>query len=131
MSAECRLDGRCCKLGLKYGSPAYLLSQLATPAVPCAAGLAGELALVVPALGTSQALLNGDHAATYFHSMPRLQPGLVPLWLGNSAAPASGWALRRHGDAFERLPGGCYRALGRLDDTMNLGGIKVGCGELC
>ena len=34
--------------------------------------------------------------------------------------------LRRHGDEFERLPGGYYRALGRCDDTMNLGGIKVG-----
>jgi len=33
--------------------------------------------------------------------------------------------LRRHGDEFERLPGGNYRALGRCDDTMNLGGIKV------
>lgn len=33
--------------------------------------------------------------------------------------------LRRHGDEFERLPGGYYRALGRCDDTMNLGGIKV------
>lgn len=34
--------------------------------------------------------------------------------------------LRRHGDEFERLPNGYYRALGRCDDTMNLGGIKVG-----
>ncbi len=25
----------------------------------------------------------------------------------------------------ERLPGGYYRAHGRVDDTMNLGGIKV------
>ena len=33
--------------------------------------------------------------------------------------------LRRHGDAFERLPGGFYVAHGRIDDTMNLGGIKV------
>ena len=33
--------------------------------------------------------------------------------------------LRRHGDEFERLPKGYYRALGRVDDTMNLGGIKV------
>jgi hypothetical protein len=29
------------------------------------------------------------------------------------------------GDAFERLPGGYYAAHGRVDDTMNLGGIKV------
>jgi hypothetical protein len=35
--------------------------------------------------------------------------------------------LRRHGDAFERLPGGggYYLAHGRIDDTMNLWGIKV------
>lgn len=33
--------------------------------------------------------------------------------------------LRRHGDEFERTVGGFYRALGRVDDTMNLGGIKV------
>jgi len=30
----------------------------------------------------------------------------------------------------ERLPGGRYRALGRVDDTMNLGGIKVSSAEL-
>jgi acyl-coenzyme A synthetase/AMP-(fatty) acid ligase len=33
--------------------------------------------------------------------------------------------LRRHGDMFERLVGGFYKAHGRADDTMNLGGIKV------
>lgn len=38
----------------------------------------------------------------------------------------SSWFLRRHGDEMERLPGGrYYRAHGRVDDTMNLGGIKV------
>lgn len=33
--------------------------------------------------------------------------------------------LRRHGDEFERTCDGYYRAHGRADDTMNLGGIKV------
>ena len=33
--------------------------------------------------------------------------------------------LRRHGAVVERLPGGLYAALGRCDDTMNLGGIKA------
>ena len=33
--------------------------------------------------------------------------------------------LRRHGDAMQRLPGGYYAALGRTDDSMNLGGVKV------
>ena len=32
---------------------------------------------------------------------------------------------RRHGDEFERTADGYYRAHGRADDTMNLGGIKV------
>ena len=43
--------------------------------------------------------------------MPRLEGG--------------GTVLRRHGDEVERLPGGYYIALGRCDDTMNLGGIKA------
>lgn len=30
----------------------------------------------------------------------------------------------------ERLPNGYYRALGRVDDTMNLGGIKVSAAEI-
>jgi acetyl-CoA synthetase len=33
--------------------------------------------------------------------------------------------LRRHGDQLERLANGYYRAHGRVDDTMNLGGIKI------
>ena len=30
----------------------------------------------------------------------------------------------------QRLPGGYYRALGRVDDTMNLSGIKVSSAEI-
>lgn len=70
-----------------------------------------ELALVPPLLGSSQRLLNRDHATTYYQGMPR--------------DAASGRPLRRHGDEVQRLAGGYYRALGRCDDTMNLGGIKV------
>ena len=33
--------------------------------------------------------------------------------------------MRRHGDVLEQLDNGYYRALGRADDAMNLGGIKV------
>lgn len=33
--------------------------------------------------------------------------------------------LRRHGDIFQRFHGAFYKAYGRSDDTMNLGGIKV------
>lgn len=36
---------------------------------------------------------------------------------------APGRPLRRHGDELARLPGGRYVALGRVDDTMNLGGL--------
>ncbi len=75
----------------------------------------GEVFLVPPTLGYSQTLLNRDHDEVYFAGTPP-GPGGAPL--------------RRHGDQIERLPGGYYRALGRVDDTMNLGGIKVSSAEL-
>jgi acetyl-CoA synthetase len=71
----------------------------------------GELWLVPPSIGLSQRLLNRDHHKEYYADAPR--PG-----------------LRRHGDEVERLPGGHWRAHGRADDTMNLGGIKVSSLEL-
>lgn len=77
---------------------------------------AGELALAPPMLGTSQRLLNRDHHAVYFEGMPLLAGTQV--------------RLRRHGDEVARLPGGYYQALGRADDTMNLGGIKVASADL-
>ena len=45
-------------------------------------------------------------------------------------AGPNGEILRRHGDQFARLGEGFYKAQGRVDDTMNLGGIKVGSLEL-
>ncbi|KAJ8452217.1 hypothetical protein Cgig2_006022 [Carnegiea gigantea] len=69
----------------------------------------GELALWPLMFGASQTLLNGDHYKVYFEGMP--------TWNGK--------VLRRHGDVFERTSSGYYRAHGRADDTMNLGGIKV------
>ncbi|WIA40403.1 hypothetical protein OEZ86_013761 [Tetradesmus obliquus] len=81
-----------------------------------AAAVTGELALVPPMLGMSQQLLHKDHTATYYAGMPACQ--------------LSGKPLRRHGDEVARLAGGYYRALGRVDDTMNLGGIKVSSVEL-
>lgn len=71
----------------------------------------GEIWIVAPSVGLSQRLLNRDHHKEYFADAPR--PG-----------------LRRHGDEVERLPGGYWRAHGRADDTMNLGGIKVSSLEL-
>lgn len=75
----------------------------------------GELFVIPPSVGLSQTLLNRDHHEVYYQDTPRG----VKLE-----------ALRRHGDAFEALPGGYYRAHGRADDTMNLGGIKVSSAEI-
>lgn len=97
---------------------------------PCS----GELALVPPILGSSQALfVLGDpaegrrrHHKTYYDGMPRLFKS------------SQNTLLRRHGDAFARLPSGgggrragsLYAALGRTDDAMNLGGVKVASAEV-
>ncbi len=75
----------------------------------------GEVFLVPPTLGYSLSLLNRDHHEVYFAGAP---------------AGPRGEPLRRHGDQIERLGGGYYRALGRVDDTMNLGGIKVSSAEI-
>ena len=76
---------------------------------------AGEMFLVPPVIGMSTKLLHHDHQAVYFDETP---------------VGPRGETLRRHGDAMERLPGGYYRAQGRVDDTMNLGGIKVSSVEI-
>lgn len=73
----------------------------------------GEMYLVPPSMGLSQELLEGDHDEVYY-----------------AGVPDSDVVLRRHGDHMERLGDGYYRALGRVDDTMNLGGIKVSSAEL-
>jgi acetyl-CoA synthetase len=96
----------------------------------------GELVLVPPTVGYSTVLLNRNHDECYFGGMPEY----------------GGRRLRRHGDAFSKITtimprrkdndGAVdddsssttittfYRALGRCDDTMNLGGIKVSSVEL-
>lgn len=81
----------------------------------------GEVFIVSPSLGLSTSLLNANHDEVYFVGTP--QPH-----------------LRRHGDAIERLGNGFetepwlvgakYRVLGRVDDTMNLSGIKVSAAEI-
>lgn len=75
----------------------------------------GEVFLVPPSIGLSLELLNADHDAVYFEGAP---------------TGPDGGRLRRHGDALEALPGGGYRAHGRVDDAMNLGGVKVSAAEL-
>ncbi len=75
----------------------------------------GELYLIPPSIGLSTRLLNKDHHEVYYDGCP---------------AGPNGQLLRRHGDQVARLPGGFFRAQGRSDDTMNLGGIKVSSLEL-
>lgn len=78
-------------------------------------GDTGELYLMPPALGMSQRLLNGDHDEVYYEGCP---------------AGPEGKVLRRHGDNTQRLHHGYFRAQGRADDGMNLGGIKISPLEL-
>jgi acetyl-CoA synthetase len=82
---------------------------------PVAVEEEGEVFLVPPSIGLSQTLLNRDHHEVYHAGCPNGPDGQV---------------LRRHGDQLARLPGGFFRAQGRADDTMNLGGIKVSSLEL-
>ena len=75
----------------------------------------GELFIVPPSIGLSTTLLNQDHHEVYFAGAPNGTGGRI---------------LRRHGDQVQRLPCGRWRAHGRTDDTMNLGGIKVASAEI-
>jgi acetyl-CoA synthetase len=75
----------------------------------------GEAYLIPPSIGMSTRLLKRDHDEVYYAGAPKAPRGVV---------------LRRHGDCIERLPGGYFRAHGRADDTMNLGGIKVSSAEI-
>lgn len=73
----------------------------------------GEVFLIPPSIGLSTTLLNEDHDAIYYRG--------VPVW---------DEPLRRHGDQLRRYPDGSLQALGRADDTMNIGGIKVASADL-
>ena len=74
----------------------------------------GEAFLLPPSIGLSERLWNADHDAVYFAGAPRSPRGV----------------LRRHGDRLRRLPGGGFEVVGRADDAMNLGGVKVSSAEL-
>lgn len=74
----------------------------------------GEVAIIPPSIGLSVQLLNADHEKVYFSGMPAL----------------NGILLRRHGDQICRYANNTYSILGRVDDTMNLGGIKVSAAEI-
>ncbi len=69
----------------------------------------GEVFLVPPAMGLSFKLLNKNHHQVYYEGAPKINDKL----------------LRRHGDFLIRMENGYYRVMGRTDDSMNLGGIKV------
>ena len=69
----------------------------------------GELFLIPPIMGLSNTLLNRNHFDVYYKDTPTYK----------------GQLLRRHGDELEQLENGYYKAQGRVDDAMNLGGIKV------
>ncbi|MFQ4143625.1 AMP-binding protein [Chlorogloeopsis sp. ULAP02] len=118
---------------------AYITGTLVQPAIPStfttpALGLdfvildeeghladKGEAFIVPPSIGLSTELLNKDHHQVYFANTPTL---------GQVQGTASPTPLRCHGDQIERSPNGYYRALGRVDDTMNLSGIKVSSTEI-
>nr|CAB3456964.1 unnamed protein product [Digitaria exilis] len=95
------------------GCGLFILDSSGNPLPQDSVGI-GELALDPVLFGSSTTLLNADHQEVYFNGMPE--------WNGK--------VLRRHGDEFERTCDGYYRAHGRADDTMNLGGIKVSSIEI-
>ncbi len=70
----------------------------------------GEVFLIPPSMGLSEQLLDRDHHEVYYADTP---PG------------PDGQLLRRHGDQMERFANGYFRAHGRVDDSMNLSGIKI------
>lgn len=74
----------------------------------------GEVFITGMSIGLSVALLNQDHHQVYFEGNPKSAHG----------------KLRRHGDEIAKLSSGFYRAHGRVDDTMNLGGIKISSIEI-
>ena len=69
----------------------------------------GEMFLIPPIMGLSNSLLNRDHHKVYYEGNPSYK----------------GKVLRKHGDELMELDNGYYKAQGRADDAMNLGGIKV------
>ncbi|MFC2128068.1 AMP-binding protein, partial [Bacteroidota bacterium] len=70
----------------------------------------GEVFLIPPIMGLSTSLLNKNHYKIYYLDTPNFQGNI----------------LRRHGDELRVLDNGYYKANGRVDDAMNLGGIKIG-----
>ncbi len=74
----------------------------------------GEVFLIPPALGLSTKLLNRNHDEVYYKGTPSYKNKI----------------LRRHGDFLVKMDNGYYRVMGRTDDSMNLGGIKVSAAQI-
>ncbi|KAI3911137.1 hypothetical protein MKW92_005733 [Papaver armeniacum] len=90
------------------GCTLYILAEDGNPIPHNAPGI-GELALDPRMLGASNTLLNAQHYDVYFKGMPIVN-GKVSTFLISFA--------------------GYYKAHGRADDTMNLGGIKISSIEI-
>lgn len=75
----------------------------------------GEVFLIPPSIGLSNDLLNYDHEEEYYRGLP--------------AGPHDE-LLRRHGDQIEALAGGYYRHHGRVDDMINIHGVKTSSEEI-
>ena len=101
---------------------------------PVTTTVVGELTLVPPAMGLSTHLLNRNHYDTYFGGMPAGKNGEILRRHGDEVELVKESAFNvtptgTHADAFP-VTGSYYRALGRCDDTMNLGGIKISSVEI-
>jgi acetyl-CoA synthetase len=75
----------------------------------------GEVFLIPPSIGLSNDLVNYDHYEEYFADLPRGPDGQI---------------LRRHGDQLQALGGGFYRHQGRVDDMININGVKTSAEEI-
>ena len=101
------------------GTAVYFMDENHQPVQP---GQTGQVFLVPPSLGLSQTLLNRDHHEEYYEGVP---------------AGPEGEVLRRHGDAhdvmerkFQHQTHRFYKSHGRVDDAMNIGGIKISAVEI-
>ncbi|MHB0755988.1 AMP-binding protein [Polaribacter sp. M15] len=73
----------------------------------------GEVFLIPPIMGLSTELLNKNHQKIYYDDTPKYHQ-----------------TLRRHGDELKLLENDYFKILGRVDDAMNLGGIKVSATQI-
>lgn len=73
----------------------------------------GEVFIIPPVMGLSTELLNKNHHNIYYKDTPKYHQ-----------------QLRRHGDELKQLENGYFKILGRVDDAMNLGGIKVSATQI-